>query len=237
MFSIGIMADDNLVTEMATEHVDITTQFTGEKILIFGAMAQPGGDVIIKVVSPPTDVALSHKKLVGPFWLDSGKMTIKDTPGLMYLLSSKPIEELLSLEDRDRNNLRVEDALLNAKITGASEDTAQWRTAFLRLKQEKNHYQVLDHAVKEESHRLFFSSLSLPAKIPLGLYHLEIYLVRDGKIVGQQSHNLDVREVRLERWVSDEAHAHSWMFGMSFTLFAMVLGLGLGILLRRNSDA
>jgi uncharacterized protein (TIGR02186 family) len=229
-------ADDGLVAEMATDHVNITSQFTGEDILIFGAVSRPG-DVIIKVQSPAQDVVLSRKVKFGPIWLDSGKLVVRGTPGLVYLLTSKPVAELLSPADADRYGLRLEDALAGARLEGQEKGMTDWRQAFLRLKRRKNYYLQADHAVKLESKRLFVTSLDLPAKLPLGIYNLDIYLVRNGKVVSHETHQIDVRQVRLERWVSNVAHSHAWLFGGAFTLLALLVGLGLGIVLRRDRDA
>lgn len=233
---LGAAADDALVADMATDHVNITSQFTGEDILIFGAVSRPG-DVIIKVLSPSQDVAISRKIKVGPVWLDSGHILVRGTPGLMYLLSSRPVSELLSKAQADRYGLRLDDALADARVEGSDEGMEDWRQAFLRLKLEKGYYVQADHAVKLENNRLFVTNLDLPAKLPLGTYQLEIYLLRDGKVVSHQSRPLEVRQVRLERWVSDIAHRHAWTFGVAFTVLALLLGLGLGIVLRRERDA
>ncbi|MBZ0092508.1 MAG: TIGR02186 family protein, partial [Sulfuricellaceae bacterium] len=61
-------------------------------------------------------------------------------------------------------------------------------------------------------------------------------LVRDGKVVSHRSSQLDVRQVSLELWVSNVAYRHPWTYGVSFTLLAILIGLGLGMWLRRDKD-
>jgi hypothetical protein len=57
-------------------------------------------DVVIKVVSPKQKVELGHKSRVGPLWLESGHATVRRTPGLLYLLSSRPLSDLLGNTER-----------------------------------------------------------------------------------------------------------------------------------------
>ncbi|MGA7800654.1 MAG: TIGR02186 family protein [Gammaproteobacteria bacterium] len=226
---------DELVTQLGTHHVEITARFTGQDVLIFGAVSHPG-DVIIKVISPHQTVDLSRKARYGPFWLTSGKFTVRGTPGLLYVLSTRPVADIVGAAQRSRYGLDLADVLEGVQPSDVGSDMVDWRPAFLGLK-ERGHYYLQDgHAVKMLGNRLFSASMALPAKLPLGIYHLEIYLVRDGKVVAQQSRKFDVREVRAERWVSNVAYDHSWMFGIAFTLLAMVLGLVLGIVLRRGGD-
>ena len=230
------VADDGLVTQLATDHVEITAQFTGEHVMLFGAMSRPG-DVIVKVVSPNEDVALSRKVETGPFWLNSGKLTVKGTPGLLYLLASRRIEDIAKDSERKRYGLDIEDALSSAQVPDDSQGMSDWREAFLRLKKNNEHYLRSDSAIKLVRNRLFLATVPLPAKLPLGTYQLDIYLVNNGTVISHQHQTLEVEQVRLEHWVSQMAHEHSWTFGIAFTVFAMGLGLGLGIALRRSSDA
>ena len=227
--------DNSLIAQLATDHVDITMHFTGEDILFFGALNRPG-DVVIKVTSPAQTVAMSRKLKVGPVWLSNGKLTLEGTPGLMYLLSSKPLREILPGDEAARYGLSLQAGYAQGKITETTPGFPDVNDAFLRLKQEKAYYQQVDNSVTLISNRLFFTRLTLPAKLPLGAYQVEVYLVRDGKVVSHRSSQLDVRQVSLELWVSNVAYRHPWTYGVSFTLLAILIGLGLGMWLRRDKD-
>ena len=230
------LADGRLITELATERVDITASFTGKEILIFGAISRPG-QVIIKLVSPHQAVSMSRKTRIGPVWVSEDKRDLTGAPGLFYLLSSAPIDRLLSGTLRDRYRLRLQDAAKEIHFAPAPRDLEEWRTAFLRLKKDEGYYQENDHAVALRGDRLFHASLDLPPKLPLGHYRLEIYLVNDGKVLANDTHMIEVRKVRLEHWVSDIAHLRPWLFGTGFTVMVMLLGFGLGMILRRDIEA
>lgn len=228
----GALAEDALIAQLGTEEVRISTQFAGKKVLVFGALSRPG-DVVIKVVSPPQDVALSHKLKLGPFWLNSEEWVVQGAPGLVYLLSTRPTRELLDPDARERLGLRLESALAQAKDPGPPHNQENWREAFLHLKRADGHYREDGHAIRLVRNRLFTAELVLPADLPLGIYRLETYLVRKGRVVGQQHLQFKVRQVGLERWVSDIAEKHPWLLGTEFTALAMMLGLGFGVVLRR----
>ncbi|MHB1332556.1 MAG: TIGR02186 family protein [Sulfuriferula sp.] len=228
-------AEDNLITQLDSDHVDITAHFTGEQILVFGAIANKG-DVIIKVTSPAQDVAMSQKVRSGPIWLDSGHITVKNTPGIMYLLSSHPISQIVAPQALTKYGLNLQSGLGSSVLEGSTQGMEDWQTAFLRLKQSKKYYKEFDNAVTVVGDRLFFAKLTLPAKLPLGEYALDTYLIRDGKVTAHQSSKLEVRQVQSELWVSNFAHQNPWLYGASFTLLAIFIGLTLGILLRRNSN-
>lgn len=234
-FTSATAADDGLIAQLATDHVDITTHFTGEHILFFGALTRPG-DVVIKIASPAQTVAMSRKVKTGPVWLSNGKLTLEGTPGLMYLLSSKPLRDILPEAEAARYGLSLQAGFEQGKITEATPGFPNVNEAFLRLKQEKSYYQQVDNSVTLISNRLFFTRLALPAKLPLGSYQIEVYLVRDGKVVSHRSSQLDVRQVSAELWVSNIAYRYPWVYGVAFTLLAILIGLSLGMWLRRDKD-
>jgi uncharacterized protein (TIGR02186 family) len=227
---------DDLVTHLDVDQVDVTTRFEGQSILLFGAVPR-GTDVVIKVVSPEQEVELGRKSQVGPLWLESGQATVRRTPGLLYLLSSRPLSDLLGNTERQALGLTLTSVLKAAEISGDSIPLSEWQVALLRLKRRRGFYVEDGHGVKLEGGRLFYTHIDLPPESPLGLYQVSVYLLRDGKVVQRQQRTLVVQEVRLQHWISRVAHDYGWTFGAFFTLGMMLLGLVLGMALRPSRNA
>ena len=187
----AVAADRDMVTELQSEHVDVNINFTGKDTLIFGALLKKG-DVIVKVRSPDVPVALSLKSAFGFFWLDSGKLTVRGIPGLYYLLSSRPITEIVAEDEQQKYGLHLRNALISAQLD--SHDTADmgdWQSALIRLKQSKGLFRKLPDAVKLLRNRLFSANIQLPASIPLGTYHVDIYLIQNHHVISHQTQHLD----------------------------------------------
>lgn len=225
-----------LVTHLDVDHVDVSTRFQGQRILLFGAVPQ-GTDVIIKVVSPEQEVDLARKSRIGPLWLDSGHVTVHGAPGLMYLMSSRPIGELLDSTEHEELGLTLSSALKSAALTGDAATDPRWRAALLRLKRRVGYYVESEQGVELEGGRLFYAHIDLPPESPLGIYRMSIYLLRDREVVQRQHENLVVQEVRLEHWISNVAHGYAWSFGALLSLSMMVLGLLLGVAMRSSQQA
>lgn len=223
----------NLVTELTRDHVDISTRYTGDEITLFGAMSEPA-QVVVKVTSPDQPVSIKQKGRVGPFWLSVAKYDIDRTPGLYFLLSSAPVDKILPPDQRSRYGLGLDDAITGMKISPAPTDAKTLQAALLKLKRGHHQYVVDGNAVKILSQRLYSTTIKLPAQLPLGAYRVDIYLVRDGKVVATEHRKIDVAEVRIEHWVSSIANNRSWLFGISFTLAVMALGLFLGVVMGRG---
>ena len=229
------LPSDHLVTRLGVDHVDVTTRFEGESILVFGAVP-PGSDVVIRMVSPEQELDLSRKVQLGPVWLEDGHLDLNGVPGLVYLLSTRPLERLLDESDRTALGLTLGSPLASAGIAGdrAGEPSApsDWRAALLRLKRLRGSYLEDGQGVGLDDGRLFHARLDLPAESPLGLYRVSVYLVRDGEVVRRQEKTLVVQAVRLQHWLGHVAHAYPWTFGSLLTLGLLLLGLALGMVLR-----
>jgi uncharacterized protein (TIGR02186 family) len=223
------------VSRLEVDHVDVTTRYEGQSILVFGAVPQ-GTDVVIKMVSPEQEVDLSHKVHLGPVWLEDGHLDVLGVPGLVHLLSTEPLERLLDGTDRAALGLTLDSTLESARIFGGQAGRhaalSDWPAVVLRLKRQHGSYLEDGQGVGLDEGRLFYAHLDLPPESPLGLYRVAVYLVRDGKVVRRQQQTLVVRKVRLQQWLSHVAHAYPWTFGSLLTLSLLLLGLALGMVLR-----
>jgi len=230
----GARADSGLLTDLKSSHVKITTGFTGQHVFVFGSTTRTG-DIVIRVTSPDEAQALARKGRVGPFWLKRGKLLVERVPGLVYLLSNRPLDKIADRAVLERHGLTFHSTLAAARISGdPAGGFEHWQTAFERLKQEQGLFRKLESDVRLDDGRLFSADFPLPAKLPVGLYRLDVYSFRNGVLTARHEGTLLVNEVGIERWLSRVAAQHSGTFGVLFTLLSVALGVTLSMLLRRD---
>ncbi len=226
-------ADSPLVTELNKHSVDITARYTGDHILLFGAMPQ-GGNVVVKVTSPPEKISIDRKESLGPFWLSGHKHVVEGVPGVYYLLSSAPLNHLAGADVLARQGLTLDTVFAAMRASPAPQHPRAMRAAILRIKDTDKHFLMRDDAVKIVGGRLFYVNIPIPARLPLGQYTIQTLFLKNGAVVAQESKPLDVDEVRLEHWVSHVAEEAPWAFGSVFVALVLALGLGLGVFLNRS---
>jgi len=233
LFAVHARAADGIVLEPETDHVDITTTYSGTDVRIHGAI-DVAADLIIKITGPAQEVTLSREVQRGPFWIGGGKAEVSGAPSLVYLYATKPIASLLPPAERARHGLELEavELSIEPQAGGISED--RWRRAFFRLKEREGMYREDDRAIRITRGRLVMSDINLPAEIEFGTYRIEALLVRGGKVIGRDAGQFEVRQVGIGRWVWGAAHLHAWLFGVVCTLAAMVLGFGLNAATHRR---
>lgn len=227
-------ADSGLLTALESSHVKITTGFTGQHVFVYGSTSQ-SGDIVIRVTSPAESAALSRKGRVGPFWLKGSKLRVDHVPGLVYLLSNRPLNGIADRSLLERNGLTFHSTLAAAQISGGpAPGYDDWQSAFERLKQRQGLFRKLENGVRIDDGRLFSANFPLPATLPIGDYQLDIYAFRNGELIAHRPSTLQVNEVGIELWISQVALRHAGAFGVLFTLLAVALGLALSMLLRRD---
>jgi uncharacterized protein (TIGR02186 family) len=101
---------------------------------------------------------------------------------------------------------------------------AEWRAGLVRNHQRLGLYQSEIRPITVQFDRLFRAQLALPANVPTGKYQVQIYLLRDGRVVSARSRGLDVERVGAEAVVYDFAHQNSALYGLIAILVALMAG-------------
>jgi uncharacterized protein (TIGR02186 family) len=227
-----VCAGESFVVVPEPRQVDITPGFAGADITAFGTVPA-SGDLVIKVIGPQQEVALSRETRMGPFWVSGGKTEV-GAPSLLYIYATRPIESILPSAEQDRHGLRLEDVPVHLEPQLLGDSAADWRKAFFRLKENEHRYREDDHAIHMVGDRLFLTHIPLPGDLQVGTYRIETLLVRNGRVVERSSGQFEVRQVGIERWVWKTAHEQPWLFGVLFTLAAIALGFALNFVFNRS---
>ena len=81
--------------------------------------------------------------------------------------------------------------------------------------------------------RLFRTSVSFPANVPTGAYRVEVYLFRNGRVIGRFEKPLTVRKAGIEADIFNFAHENSAMYGIFAIIIALVAGWAAGAVFRK----
>ena len=99
-------AAKGIVADVDDHLVEITTDFAGQDILVFGAIDGPG-DVILVMRGPAGRVAVHQKDRFAGIWVNAESIEFDDVPSLYGVASSRPLFEILPNEMLDRYQLGV----------------------------------------------------------------------------------------------------------------------------------
>ena len=93
---------ESLLVTLSERTVDITSNFTGSAITVFGAVRRDAFtvprasdyDVVVTVVGPRSDKVTRLKDRVFGVWINRHARTFEDVPSSYTVLSNRPLEEI-----------------------------------------------------------------------------------------------------------------------------------------------
>ena len=227
----GAIAQE-LVADLSRHLVAITTGFSGTDVLLFGA-TEKASDIIIVVVGPTRREIVRRKSRIAGIWINDAELAFKDVPSFYGLAASRPIETLLSAAAMRRHGIGIQYLSLNPERQIDDNDLAEFRAGFLRYKILNGLFTVRPRDVDFLGKRLFRSSIYFPANVPTGTYTVQVFLVRDGRVVSAQTTPLIIAKVGVGADVYYFAHNSSVLYGIIAIVVALLAGLFAGVVFRK----
>ena len=142
-----------LVADLSKDQIRVASNFTGEKILLFGAIEGTGpngaSDVVVVVRGPSENFTLRRKKRVAGIWVNAEARTLGPLPGYYAVASTRALADIAPVE-RAKHQIGPEYlhfSLLNqtpeaaARFSGPR-DIALYHDSFVRIKSGQNLYSV-----------------------------------------------------------------------------------------------
>lgn len=232
-----------LVPDVSQRAIEIAYSFTGAELLLFGAILYPdsptpdrsrkGADVVIVVKGPTESVLVREKEKLAGIWVNSDRMRYRSAPSFYAIASSRPIQELVDDRTRAIYELGV-DSLQLSPASGASPDVqTRFDSGLVDLRRRGGLYYEAPRAVEITDGVLYRARLEIPARVPVGKFTAETFLIRDGRVLAAAVRPIDIRKSGFERFVARSADRHSLVYGATAVLLSVLLGWGAGALWRR----
>jgi len=80
---------------------------------------------------------------------------------------------------------------------------------------------------------LYRARLTIPARVPVGRFTAETFLIRDGRVLAAAVRDIDIRKSGFERFVARAAERHAFLYGIAAVALSIALGWGAGWVARR----
>jgi uncharacterized protein (TIGR02186 family) len=168
---------------------------------------------------------IRRKDRVAGIWANHKSIEAKKVPGFYTVLSTRPINEILPpkvLKDRE---FTLTDLKLQWPEGLDKTETQEFRDALLYNMGEEELYLQKSGTVETIGDSLFRARVYFPAKVPVGAYLAEIYLVRNGRVIGTQTSGLAIGKEGFERTIYEFAHEKPALYGLAAIILALSAGL------------
>jgi uncharacterized protein (TIGR02186 family) len=221
-----------LVADLSSHLIAITTGFTGTEVVLFGT-TDGSGDVAIVVTGPRLPAIVRRKTRVIGMWMNTDSVRFALAPSYYSVATSRPLDQIVDKTVLERQQIGVPQLQLDPQETLNPQELAAFRTALIRNKQRAGLYAASAGAVSFLGDRLFRTNIYFPANVPTGLYNVEALLIRDGEVVSAQTTPLVVSKVGFSAEVYDMARYRPISYGVLAVLGAVAAGWAAGAAFRR----
>lgn len=216
-------AAQGVIADVDDHLVEITTDFAGQDILVFGAIDGPG-DVVLVMRGPLSQVQVHRKARFAGIWVNAETASFANVPALYGVASSRNLFEILPPDALDRYELGVG----RVKFTptdGEAAGSGPFRDALVQQKKRHGLYADRVGRVTFIGNTLFRANLHLPSNVPTGTYLIDVYLVREGRIVDAQNMPLIISKVGFGADLYKYAHSAGIATRLGYGIAAVLIAL------------
>lgn len=222
-----------IIIDMAKDHVDITTGFTGAHLTLFG-VKRDAGDVALVVRGPQRPVVVRHKEQVFGMWMNTESVSFADVPSYYDLALSAREKDLLPLAVRQSYGLGLDSLDFHYQGREKPALVKRFEEALIRNKQTQGLFPLEARPVLFLNDDFFRADFDLPANLPTGDYRVQSFLIKDGAIIDRNEKILRVAQVGFSAQVRDFAYRQGLAYGLLAVILAIVSGGGAYYFMRRE---
>jgi uncharacterized protein (TIGR02186 family) len=245
LFAIGGEANaEHLTVALSTPEVRINSSFTGVPITLFGVIERDAQtisrsgeyQVAVSILGPPQSIIARRKDRILGVWANSTSETILAAPSFYQVSSTGAIADLGSETLLKRLRLGFDNIGFTYRGRVAKDDpgAAEFRDAFLRIKQKEGLYSEAPAGVGFVADTIFRTTIWIPANVPVGYYQVSVFLFADGALLAHADESFTIAKTGLEQFVFAFSHQESFIYGLACVALALFTGWLAGVIFRRD---
>jgi uncharacterized protein (TIGR02186 family) len=233
-------AEPKLVPDVSQRAIEIRYSFTGAELLLFGAILYPGGrvptdqvDVAVVVKGPLQPILVREKKKVAGIWMNVESERFRSAPSFYAVASSRPLSRLVEERIAAIYELGVQNLQLSPGAGASPEERQRFESGLIDLQQRRQLYLEDPGGVEITEGVLYRGRIKIPARVPVGEYTAETFLIRDGQVIAAAVRDIRIEKLGFERFVATAADRWSFTYGLVAVLVSLLLGWAASALFRR----
>ncbi len=235
-------ASAKLTAKANHDRISINSFYHGSTVSVRG-ICEPDTDLIIKITSPEGETVLKEKGKTGGFlWMNVGQLHFDDTPNLYFLQATKKVEDLIAPAVADEYVLGLPALERHVKIEEVSDEAGKdkWFSEFVKYKEQYKLYSDGSGNITfsdEGGERTYYTLFNWPYQAQPGEYKVDVYSVKDGKVIETAESQVLVEQVGAVKYLSTMAKGNGAMYGVISIVVALFSGFAAGIIFKKGGGA
>jgi uncharacterized protein (TIGR02186 family) len=229
-----------LVPDVSQRRIDIIYSFTGAELLLFGAIIYPGGrpprqgaDIAVVIKGPAEAITVREKQKIAGMWINADSARFRSVPSFYAVAASRPIETLVDSRTAAIYELGIQNIQLSPASADTPEEQRRFEAGLIDLKRRHGLYGEIHNGVEISEGVLYRARIAIPARVPVGQYTAETFLIQDGRVVAGAARTIDIDKSGFERFVAAAAQKWSFVYGLVAVAMSLLLGWAAGTAFRR----
>jgi uncharacterized protein (TIGR02186 family) len=230
-----------LVPDISARQVQIRHGFTGAQLLLFGAVAYPGGrppsrplDIAVALRGPDEPILVREKQKIAGIWMNADSNRFRSAPSFYAVASSRPIDQLVDERTAAIYELGLHNLQLSPGGGALPEKERRFEAGLLDLRKREALYSEDPHGVEIAGGVLYRAVITIPSQVPVGTYTAETFLIDRGKVVAAATRDIQINKSGFERFVALAARRHEFLYGLTAVVMSLALGWAAAAAFRRR---
>lgn len=218
------------------DDIKIGLTYHGSTVSVSG-LADPNVDLIMKITGEAATEKLMRKDRAAGMWMNVEEITLDHVPAVYYLRSTKDLETILSAEQR--NQYVIGYPALREKIdlkpAKPPERRAKLLDNFIKYKIDGKLYGESLGGVDinpEGSGESYYTVFDWPYQAPPGQYQVDVYAIRDGRVIDIAQSQITVEQDGAIKSLSDMAQNNGGVYGIAAIGVSVTAGFGVGVVFK-----
>ncbi len=236
---------ERLVVSLSNHRVQITSNFAGEDLVLFGTIEPDKGattrasgyDLVVTVSGPRQTFRTRRKARIAGIWVNADLREFVNVPSYLAVLSNRPVKDIAKPEVLRRLQIGLDNFILTQRIGPDFADTVPddpFRVAFVRLKTDQSLYRQSPAAVTFLTRAVYRAAIPLPADVRTGTYDIDVKLFANGAMITQTKSALEVIKTGFEQYVAEGAADYGFIYGLGTILMALSIGWIASVMFRKD---
>ena len=224
-------AEPELVPDVSQRRIDIESGFTGEQLLLFGAILYPGGrlpegrvDVAVVVKGPTEAITVREKQKLAGIWVNADSSLFRSAPAYYAVAASRPIPQIVDPKTAAIYELGLANLQLSPVGTLDAASIDRFTRGLVDLRRRAGLYREAEEPVEITDGVLYRARLPLPASVPVGTYTAETFLITDGRVVAAESRDIVIGKTGFEQLVTILADRYGFFYGLIAVTLSLLFG-------------
>jgi uncharacterized protein (TIGR02186 family) len=234
-------AKPTLIPDVSDSRIEIRYSFTGAELLLFGAILYPGGRVprqdaaiVVVVKGPLQPLVVREKQKVAGVWMNVDSARFRSAPSFYAVASSQPLSKLVDERMAAIYELGLQNLQLSPGPGNPPEVQRRFEAGFIDLMQRRQLYFENPRGVEITDGVLYRARIDIPARVPVGNYTAETFLIKDGRVIAGAVRDIRIEKLGFERFIATAAQRWSLAYGLVAVGLSLFLGWAASAIFRRG---